>query len=40
LQNIEEVRHLWVEGVESGAGKYKDVEAIKKEARSPKLQIS
>lgn len=33
LQNIEEVRHLWLEGIESGAGKYTDIEAIKKEAR-------
>ncbi|MBW4508126.1 MAG: type II toxin-antitoxin system ParD family antitoxin [Scytonematopsis contorta HA4267-MV1] len=34
LQNIDEVRRLWVEGIESGKGKYKDIEAIKREARS------
>lgn len=32
LQNIEEVRHLWQEGIESGTGKYTDIEPIKQEA--------
>ncbi len=39
LQNIDEMRRLWLEGVESGAGKYTDVEAIKKEARKRLDQI-
>jgi antitoxin ParD1/3/4 len=34
LQNIDEVRRLWVEGIESGAGNYTDIEAIKRVARS------
>ncbi len=33
LQNIDELRHLWHEGLESGAGRYVDIEAIKQEAR-------
>lgn len=33
LQNIDEVRQLWQEGIESGAGSYVDIEAIKQEAR-------
>ncbi|YAG11413.1 hypothetical protein NSTC745_00667 [Nostoc sp. DSM 114161] len=33
LQNIDEVRHLWQEGIDSGAGQYTDIEAIKQEAR-------
>ncbi|MBW4603076.1 MAG: type II toxin-antitoxin system ParD family antitoxin [Calothrix sp. FI2-JRJ7] len=40
LHNIDEVRRLWFEGIESGAGKYTDVEAIKKEARRRLDQIS
>ncbi|HEY9799236.1 MAG TPA: type II toxin-antitoxin system ParD family antitoxin [Leptolyngbyaceae cyanobacterium] len=34
LQNVEELRRLWHEGVESGAGRFADIEAIKQEARS------
>jgi antitoxin ParD1/3/4 len=33
FQNIDEVRCLWQEGIDSGAGQYKDIEAIKQEAR-------
>lgn len=33
LQNIDEVRQLWQEGIESGAGSYVDIEAIKQEER-------
>lgn len=33
FQNIDEVRRLWQEGIDSGAGQYKDIEAIKQEAR-------
>ena len=33
LQNIDEVRRLWQEGIDSGAGQYTDIEAIKQEAR-------
>ncbi|WP_313926730.1 MULTISPECIES: type II toxin-antitoxin system ParD family antitoxin [Nostocaceae] len=34
LQNIEELRRLWHEGMESGTGRFTDIEAIKQEARS------
>lgn len=33
LQNIDKVRRLWQEGIDSGAGQYTDIEAIKQEAR-------
>ncbi|WP_375470786.1 type II toxin-antitoxin system ParD family antitoxin [uncultured Nostoc sp.] len=33
LQNIDEVRRLWQEGIDSGAGQYTDIEALKQEAR-------
>jgi antitoxin ParD1/3/4 len=33
LQNIDEVRCLWQEGIDSSAGHYTDIEAIKQEAR-------
>ena len=32
LQNIDELRRLWQEGIDSGAGRYVDMEAIKQEA--------
>ncbi|YAF99018.1 MAG: type II toxin-antitoxin system ParD family antitoxin (plasmid) [Nodularia sp. CChRGM 3473] len=34
LQNLEELRYVWQEGVESGAGRFAEIEAIKQEARS------
>lgn len=34
LQNLEELRSVWQEGVESGAGRFAEIEAIKQEARS------
>ncbi|YAF99523.1 MAG: type II toxin-antitoxin system ParD family antitoxin (plasmid) [Nodularia sp. CChRGM 3473] len=34
LQNLEELRCVWQEGVESGAGRFAEIEAIKQEARS------
>ncbi|MCC5620596.1 type II toxin-antitoxin system ParD family antitoxin [Nostoc sp. CHAB 5715] len=40
LQNIDEVRHLWQEGIDSGAGQYTDIEAIKQEARRRLGQVS
>lgn len=33
LQNIDELRRLWYEGIESGTGQYQNIEAIKQEAR-------
>ncbi|MBN3873297.1 type II toxin-antitoxin system ParD family antitoxin [Nostoc sp. JL33] len=39
LQNIDELRRLWQEGIDSGAGQYKDIEAIKQEARRRLGQI-
>lgn len=33
LHNIDELRRLWQEGLESGTGKYKGIDAIKQEAR-------
>jgi antitoxin ParD1/3/4 len=40
LQNIDEVRHLWQEGIDSGTGHYTDIEAIKQEARRRLDQVS
>lgn len=40
LQNINEVRRLWQEGIDSGAGQYTDIEAIKQEARRRLGQVS
>ncbi|MBD2772951.1 type II toxin-antitoxin system ParD family antitoxin [Iningainema tapete] len=40
VQNIDELRRLWHEGIESGAGQYADIEAIKQEARRRNGQIS
>ncbi|MDZ8264305.1 type II toxin-antitoxin system ParD family antitoxin [Nostoc sp. ChiQUE01b] len=40
LQNIDEVRRLWQEGIDSGAGQYTDIEAIKQEARKRLGQVS
>ncbi|WP_375510661.1 type II toxin-antitoxin system ParD family antitoxin [uncultured Nostoc sp.] len=40
LQNIDEVRRLWQEGIDSGAGQYTDIEAIKQEARRRLGQVS
>ncbi|WP_373526623.1 type II toxin-antitoxin system ParD family antitoxin [Nostoc sp.] len=40
LQNIDELRRLWQEGVDSGAGQYTDIEAIKQEARKRLGQVS
>ncbi|MUH00914.1 type II toxin-antitoxin system ParD family antitoxin [Scytonema sp. UIC 10036] len=40
LQNIDELRHLWQEGIESGSGQYSDIEAIKQEARRRLGQLS
>ncbi len=33
LQNIDEIKQLWQEGLESGSGKFKNIEEIKQEAR-------
>jgi antitoxin ParD1/3/4 len=33
LQNIDELRCLWQEGIDSGIGLHTDIEAIKQEAR-------
>ncbi len=33
LQNIDEIKKLWQEGLESGSGQFKNIEAIKQEAR-------
>ncbi|MDZ7956396.1 MAG: type II toxin-antitoxin system ParD family antitoxin [Aulosira sp. DedQUE10] len=40
LQNIDELRRLWQEGIDSGGGQYKDIEAIKQEARRRLDQVS
>lgn len=40
LQNIDELRRLWQEGIDSGAGRYVDMEAIKQEARRRNGQTS
>lgn len=40
LQNIDELRRFWQEGIESGAGQYADIEAIKMEARRRLGQVS
>jgi antitoxin ParD1/3/4 len=34
LQNIDELRSLWQEGIDSGAGQYGSIDAIKQEARN------
>jgi antitoxin ParD1/3/4 len=39
-QNIEEIHRLWQEGIDSGTGKYADIDAIKLEARKRFAQIS
>jgi antitoxin ParD1/3/4 len=39
LENIDELRR-WQEGIDSGAGRYVDMEAIKQEARRRNGQIS
>ncbi|MEA5552586.1 type II toxin-antitoxin system ParD family antitoxin [Anabaena cylindrica UHCC 0172] len=39
-QNIEEIHRLWQEGIDSSAGKYADIDAIKLEARKCFAQIS
>ena len=31
--NVEELRQLWQEGVDSGPGRFKSIDAVKKEAR-------
>ncbi len=33
LQNIDEIKKLWQEGLESGSGQFKNIEEIKQEAR-------
>ena len=33
-KELEEVRHLWQEGLDSGSGRYADMDALKAEARS------
>ena len=33
LQNIDEIKQLWQEGLESGSGQFKNIEEIKQEAR-------
>ena len=33
LQNIEEIKQLWQEGLESGSGQFKNIEEIRQEAR-------
>ena len=33
LQNIDELRRLWLEGIDSGPGQYAHIDAIKQEAR-------
>ena len=33
LQNIDELRRLWQEGIDSGPGQYANIDAIKQEAR-------
>ncbi len=33
LQNIDELRHLWQEGIDSGPGQYDTIDALKQEAR-------
>ncbi len=40
LQNIDELHRLWQEGIDSGAGQYTDIEAIKQEARRRLGQVS
>ena len=32
LQNIDELRHLWQQGIDSGSGQYGTIDAIKQEA--------
>jgi antitoxin ParD1/3/4 len=39
-QNLDEIHRLWQEGINSGAGKYADIEAIKLEARKRLGHIS
>jgi antitoxin ParD1/3/4 len=39
-QNLDEIHRLWQEGINSGAGKYADIEAIKLEARKRLSHIS
>lgn len=33
LQNFDELRRLWQEGIDSGSGQYGSIDAIKQEAR-------
>lgn len=40
LQNIDELRRLWQEGIDSGAGRHADIEAIKQEARRRLGQVT
>ena len=40
LHNIDELRRLWQEGIDSGAARYVDMQAIKQEARRRNGQIS
>jgi antitoxin ParD1/3/4 len=39
-QNLDEIHRLWQEGINSGAGKFADIEAIKLEARKRLSDIS
>ncbi|MFM7371699.1 MAG: type II toxin-antitoxin system ParD family antitoxin, partial [Sphaerospermopsis kisseleviana] len=39
-QNLDEIHRLWQEGINSGAGKFADMEAIKLEARKRLSDIS
>lgn len=39
LHEIDELRRLWQEGIDSGAGRYTDMEAIKQEVRRRNSQI-
>jgi len=39
LHEIDELRRLWQEGIDSTAGRYTDMEAIKQEARRRNSQI-
>jgi antitoxin ParD1/3/4 len=40
LQNIDELRHLWQEGIDSGTGQYDNIDDLKQEARRRLGQIS
>ena len=40
LHDLDQLRHFWQEGIDSGPGRYANMEAIKQEARRRNSQIA